>query len=129
MVRLISEDEFTATWEGIDTRLDRPVVLRVLSENARHDEAARTRLRRAAQAPVLATGASDAYAPRILDGGDDPTLGPFLVAELNESFEATRPLPVAAAQPAPVEAAISASRAPVPRRRTGLIALALLIVI
>jgi len=99
LLRRVGDDGFATTWEGLDTRLDRAVVLRVLSAGARHNEDARARLRREAREPVLTGNAEDVYAPRILDAGEDATFGPFLVAELNESFESTQPIAVTAEPP------------------------------
>jgi hypothetical protein len=144
LVRHVVDDGVTSTWEGFDPRLERPVLLRVLSPAVRQDEEARIRLRQAARAPRLSSSSGD-EGPRILDGGEDPIFGPFLVAEVTESFEATHLLPVIppavaeppqAAAPVPDEHARARARPARPRevpvrdtrRGFGIIALAGVIV-
>lgn len=89
--RRLGETRASESWEALDTRLDRSVLVRLLREDHRYDDAAQEGLRQIARQRTL-----DAHpaAPRVLDGGDDPVLGPFVVAEFNEQYAATRPLPL-----------------------------------
>ena len=80
-------DEFVETWAASDARLDRMVALRLLSGDAREDAGAQAHLRHAARGLEQPRGA------RILDGGEDPAHGPFVVVEWDDSFAATQPLP------------------------------------
>jgi hypothetical protein len=91
LLRRIGRDESAETWEAFDTRLDRRVALRLLDHEARIDGAAQAQLREAARGRVLGAGPD---APRILDGGEDPRYGPFVVAELNAALEPTQRLSV-----------------------------------
>ncbi len=91
LLHRIGEQASTELWEAFDARLERPVALRLLAEDAREDTVAQARLRRAAREPLISHAPG---APRVLDGGDDPTYGPFVVAELSRALEATQPLRV-----------------------------------
>ncbi len=84
----ISVDPYTETWKAFDSRLGRPVALRLLSEQARGNSAAQADLRGRMR------GRPDPGAPRVLDGGEDPLYGPFVVGELVESAGTTQRLPV-----------------------------------
>jgi hypothetical protein len=105
--RRLDETPTTESWEALDARLDRTVLLRVLREDHRHDGVAQDELRQLARQRTL-----DAHpgSPRVLDGGDDPVLGPFVVAELNEQYAATRPLPLIPPTRPAVVAEVGASR-------------------
>ncbi len=112
----IGEDEYSETWEAFDARLDRQVTLRLLAPELRDDLAAQAYLRRAARAPAPGAGFD---APRMLDGGDDPTYGPFVVSELSRSLQPTQPIttldpPRAVARPTRAEDVESAARPAVP---------------
>jgi hypothetical protein len=74
LLRRLGADELAETWEAFDSRLDRAVALRL----------------RTGDAP--ATLPAGEGAPRLLDGGEDPTYGQFLVYELDPSLEATQRL-------------------------------------
>jgi hypothetical protein len=87
LLQLIGEGEFVETWEAFDARLERVVALRLLLGDAREHPGARAHLRPAAR------GVEQREGPRILDGGEDPAYGPFVVAEWDGSFAATQPLP------------------------------------
>ena len=88
LLRRLGETDAIQTWEALDRRLDRPVLVRLAAEPVAHE-----RIRELAHQLTL-RGAPGA--PRVLDGGEDPTYGPFVVAELNEPSQATQPLDVAA---------------------------------
>lgn len=88
----IATDKFTETWKAFDTRLGRPVALQVLSEQARGNSDAQAGLRAIASARTPSTNQQDASGRRILEGGEDPVYGPFVVTELG-SGESTRRLP------------------------------------
>jgi len=125
-VDLIADDGFVATWEAIDERLERRVLLRVVSPGVRADESARASLRQARRSRVL-PGSHDPHGPRILDGGEDPVFGPFLVAELTESLEPTRPISIPRTQrPGQVRGHVAPHaeyRHAAQSRRTGLVVL------
>jgi hypothetical protein len=79
------------TWQAFDERLDRSVVLRLLAPRARGDSDAVRSLR----ATRRAAGATpDPAAPRLLDGGEDDTYGPYLVKEANAAQETTQHIPL-----------------------------------
>jgi hypothetical protein len=80
-------DLYTETWKAFDTRLGRPVALRLLSEHARGNTAAQDDLR------ARMSGRPDASPPRVLDGGEDPLYGPFVVSEVVEPPGTTQRLP------------------------------------
>lgn len=90
LLRRLGEGRTSESWEALDTRLDRTVLVRLLREDHRHDGVAQDELRQIARQRTL-----DAHleVPRVLDGGEDPVLGPFVVAELNEQYAATQPFP------------------------------------
>ena len=75
LLQLTGEEEFVETWKAFDARLERVVALRLLSGGAREDPGARTHPRPAAR------GVEQREGPRILDDGEDPAYGPFVVAE------------------------------------------------
>jgi predicted lipid-binding transport protein (Tim44 family) len=86
------------------------VALQLLSELARDNPSAQAGLRATAHAP--GANQQDATGRRILDGGEDPIYGPFMVSELG-SGGATRRLPtLGLADPSlpPVGAAMSPNR-------------------
>jgi hypothetical protein len=88
----IAVDPFTETWRAFDTRLGRPVALQLVSDHARESSGAQASLRATAQASTSSTGQQDAYGRRIIDAGEDPIYGPFVVSELG-SADAKRSLP------------------------------------
>ena len=88
----ISTDPFTETWKAFDTRVGRPVALQLLAEHARNNTSAQAGLRATVGAHSSSSNQLDASGRRILDGGEDPVFGPFVVSELG-SGEATRRLP------------------------------------
>ncbi len=88
----IGTDPFTETWKAFDTRLGRPVALQLLAEHARDNSGAQAGLRAIAGARTSSTNQQDASGRRILEGGEDPVYGPFVVTELG-SGERTRRLP------------------------------------
>ena len=88
----IGTDPFTETWKVFDTRVGRPVALQLLAEHARENIGAQAGLRATAAAVTSSTNKQDASGRRILDGGEDPVYGPFVVSELG-SGESTRRLP------------------------------------
>jgi hypothetical protein len=95
LLRRIGEARSGEVWEAYDERLDRTVELRLASPA---DVAAQQQLRTLLRQRRLG---EQPDAPRILDGGDDPEYGTFLVAELNERNGATRPIPPVLAPPQP----------------------------
>jgi hypothetical protein len=119
LLRRLGENGLTESWEAEDTRLDRQVVVRLLGEGSRTDSQARQMLRDVAHQRTLDQRADS---PRVLDGGEDPRFGPFVVAEMIDSFEVTRPLVSGGSKP-PVTVAPGVQT---PRSRAGLLALALL---
>jgi predicted lipid-binding transport protein (Tim44 family) len=111
----IGTAQFTETWKAFDTRLGRPVALQLLSEPERNNVRAQADLRATARGQKPS-------AARVLDGGDDPIYGPFVVAELGD--EATAP-PLRSAvvtQPLPALDRAEPERSP-ERGRLGLLVL------
>ena len=106
LLRRIGEARSTETWEALDTRLERAVSLRLVARDARGDPGAQGHVRVTMRQGRLD---QDPGSPRVLDGGEDPRYGPFVVAELNQSMEATRPLSVGDAL---VESPLAATSAP-----------------
>ncbi|MDQ6670450.1 MAG: hypothetical protein M3069_06805, partial [Chloroflexota bacterium] len=98
LLRRLGQQASTELWEAFDARLERPVALRLLAQHSRRNRGAQDRLHRAARERLVddAPGAA-----RVLDGGDDPTYGPFVVAELTSGLEATQPLTLGYLPPAP----------------------------
>jgi predicted lipid-binding transport protein (Tim44 family) len=88
----IGTDPFTETWKAFDTRVGRPVALQLLAEHARDNSGAQAGLRAIAGPRTPPTNQQDASGRRILEGGEDPVYGPFVVTELG-SGESTRRLP------------------------------------
>jgi hypothetical protein len=90
------------TWQAFDERLDRSVVLRLLAPRARGDSDAMRSLRSTRRA---AGATPDPAAPRLLDGGEDDTYGPYLVLEANSAMEATQRIPLVTARASAVDVA------------------------
>src|SRR5438876_3655078 len=88
----IGSDPFTETWKAFDTRLGRPVALQLLAEHARGNSGAQAGLRAIVGARTSSRNQQDATGRRILEGGEDPVYGPFVVTELG-SGQSTRRLP------------------------------------
>jgi hypothetical protein len=88
----IGTEPFTETWKVFDTRLGRPVALQLLAEHARDNSGAQAGLRAIAGPRTPPTNQQDASGRRVLEGGEDPVYGPFVVTELG-SGESTRRLP------------------------------------
>jgi len=77
LVRELHVDRETVDWEGFDTTLSRPVVVRLLRAELTHDTLAIERFWQAARAAGRMTSAS---ADRVLDAGNDPeSAQPFVV--------------------------------------------------
>src|SRR6266498_122098 len=77
LVRELRVDRETVDWEGFDTALSRPVVVRLLRAELTHDTLAIERFWQAARAAGRMTSAS---ADRVLDAGNDPeSAQPFVV--------------------------------------------------
>jgi hypothetical protein len=88
----LGTDPLTETWKAFDTRLGRPVALQLLSEHARDNVGAQAGLRAIAGVGTPSSSRHDASGRRVLEGGEDPVYGPFVVTELG-SGESTRRLP------------------------------------
>jgi predicted lipid-binding transport protein (Tim44 family) len=88
-------DLYTETWKAFDTRLGRPVALQLLAEHARNETTAADDLRAKMRARP------DATPPRVIDSGEDPLYGPFVVSELVEAPGTIQGLPTLDGVPSP----------------------------
>lgn len=102
LVRRVAARASLETWEALDERLDRSVILRLLTPGARGDAEAMRRLRDERR-PAAAM--PDPLAPRLLDGGEDVTYGPYVVIEANAAMETTQRIPVLTTTGKPGDAA------------------------
>ena len=91
LLHRLDAHESLETWEALDERLERRVMLRFLGPSARGDADAARRFRETRR---RAGAVADPALPRLLDGGEDPAYGPFIVTNPSGAMEATQAIPV-----------------------------------
>jgi hypothetical protein len=116
LVRELRVDPETVDWEGFDTKLDRPVIVRLLRPELSDDADAGERFWRATRADAQQKG--NAPGQRVLDGGTDAETGrPFVIcAPQAEAASLAGPPPTVAPARTAVSAPASASRLALSRR-------------